>query len=164
MVWVSLCQRQKELCQISQVHFTEEFIQLLAFHAPGVQSKFMLLRVWLCWGHFHSSCQTKGFTLFSLQPLYTHWSLLPYSEKRKVLACSYFISELLFFLVTEGVFKGWGQLWHWSEAILKKWKCNALLVMRRCVPELSVQTGSMDGAHPAQEQQCKGQHLQLSNN
>lgn len=46
-------------------------------------------------------------------------------------------SQNYFFLVTECICKGWGQLWHWSEAILKKWKCNALLVMRRCVPELS---------------------------
>lgn len=112
MVRVSLCWRQKEPCQNSQVHFTEELIQLLAFHAPGVQSKSMLLRVWLGEGHFHYSCQTKGFTLFSLQPLYTHWNLLPYSERRKVLACSYFISELLFFLLTECIFKGWAKLWH----------------------------------------------------
>lgn len=118
--------------------------------------KFNLLSIWLCEGHFHSSCQTKGFTLLSLQPLYTHWNLLPCSERRKLLACSYFISELLFFLVTECIFKGWGHLWHWSEAILKKWKCNALLVIRGCVPELPVLTASMNGAGSAQKQQCKG--------
>lgn len=72
--------------------------QHLALHAPGVQSKFILLSMRLCEGRFHLSSQTKGPPLLPLQPLYTHWNLLPWSKGGTKLAYSHFISKVLFFL------------------------------------------------------------------